>query len=71
MIANVCFTSIIEPSNVQEALQENQWIKAMQEELHQFERNQVWELTLHPNNVNVIGTKWIFKNKIDEKGNVT
>ncbi|KAA0047418.1 flocculation protein FLO11-like [Cucumis melo var. makuwa] len=41
MIAKVCFSSTIEPSNIREALQENQWIEAMQEELHQFERNQV------------------------------
>ena len=43
----------------------------MQDELAQFRRNEVWDLVPRPNGVNVIGTKWIFKNKSDEMGNVT
>ena len=42
----------------------------MQEELGQFERLQVWELVPRPNDANVIGTKWIFRNKTDEDGRV-
>jgi hypothetical protein len=42
----------------------------MQEELNNFERNQVWELVERPNN-NIIGTKWVFRNKQDEFGIVT
>ena len=42
----------------------------MHEELHQFVRNYVWELVPRPKEVNVIGTKWIFKNKSDEHGTV-
>ncbi|MDD0148727.1 reverse transcriptase domain-containing protein, partial [Shigella flexneri] len=42
----------------------------MQEELNQFTRNDVWYLVPRPRNCNVIGTKWIFRNKSDEKGNV-
>ena len=42
----------------------------MHEELHQFVRNDVWELVPRPKGVNVIGTKWIFKNKFDEHGTV-
>lgn len=42
----------------------------MQEELGQFKRSDVWDLTSRPPNVNVVGTKWIFKNKTDEDGNV-
>ena len=42
----------------------------MQEELNQFERNNVWELVPRPKEGNVIGTKWIFKNKSNEQGNV-
>ena len=37
----------------------------MHEELNQFVRNDVWELVPRPENVHVIGTKWIFKNKTD------
>ena len=44
------------------------WILAMQEELEQFERNKVWELVKRPDHSNVIGTKWVFRNKMDEHG---
>ncbi|CAM9000227.1 unnamed protein product [Rhodiola kirilowii] len=40
----------------------------MQEELHQFERNKVWRLVPMPEDKNVIGTKWVFRNKLDDKG---
>ncbi|CAM8987579.1 unnamed protein product [Rhodiola kirilowii] len=43
----------------------------MQEELGEFQRNDVWDLVPRPDNVNIIGTKWIFKNKSDEHGNIT
>ncbi|RDD63978.1 hypothetical protein DU478_22630, partial [Thalassococcus profundi] len=42
----------------------------MQEELNQFVRNDVWYLVPRPKDKNVIGTKWIFKNKSDEHGNI-
>ncbi|CAM8905578.1 unnamed protein product [Rhodiola kirilowii] len=43
----------------------------MQEELEEFARNDVWDLVQRPDDVNVIGTKWIFKNKFDAIGNIT
>ena len=55
---------------VDEALQDADWINSMHEELHQFVQNDVWELVPRPKGVNVIGTKWIFKNKSDEYGTV-
>ncbi|CAA0811305.1 cysteine-rich RLK (RECEPTOR-like protein kinase) 8, partial [Striga hermonthica] len=66
-----CYTSLIEPKNAKEALKDECWILAMQEELEQFTRNNVWELVPEPSSGNVIGTNWIFKNKTDEFGNVT
>ena len=42
----------------------------MHEELNQLVRNDVWELAPRPENVHVIGTKWIFKNKTDEDGEI-
>ena len=42
----------------------------MHEKLNQFVRNDVWELVLRPENVHFIGTKWIFKNKTDEDGEI-
>jgi hypothetical protein len=46
------------------------WIIAMQEELNNFTRNEVWSLVQRPKQ-NVIGTKWVFRNKQDEHGVVT
>ncbi|CAM8914044.1 unnamed protein product [Rhodiola kirilowii] len=43
----------------------------MHEELEEFARNDVWNLVPKPDGVNVIGTKWIFKNKSDATGNIT
>ena len=53
-----------------EALQDADWVNSMHEEFHQFVRNNVWELVPRPKGVNVIGTKWIFKNKSNEHGTV-
>ncbi|CAL9248294.1 unnamed protein product, partial [Arabidopsis halleri] len=47
------------------------WFKACHEELNQFCHHEVWDLVPKPANVNIVGTKWIFKNKTDEEGNVT
>ena len=48
----------MEPKNHLEALSDSNWINAMQDELNQFERNQVWTLTARPSDHPVIGTKW-------------
>ena len=69
-IAHCAFVSQIEPKNFKEANQEPNWISAMQEELMQFKRNQVWELVDRPIGRKIIGTKWVFRNKMDENGNV-
>ncbi|GJT40280.1 retrovirus-related pol polyprotein from transposon TNT 1-94 [Tanacetum coccineum] len=66
-----CFISTIEPKNVNEALTDDSWIVAMQEELNQFIANDIWELVPQPRNVTIIGTKWVFRNKLDENGIVT
>ena len=42
----------------------------MQEKLNQFERNKVWNLVPRPNDHFIIGTKWIFRNKMDEHSNI-
>ena len=73
-LSNFCghyaFVSITEPTKVDEAFLEPEWIQAMQEELHQFELNNVWELVKRPDprKHNIIGTKWIYRNKQDENG---
>ena len=64
------FISEIEPNSIDSALNDENWFMAMQEELNQFERNNVWSLAPRPKDYPVIGTKWIFKNKYDESGNI-
>ncbi len=63
--------SMIEPTTVDEALSDDGWILAMQEELNQFQRNDVWDLVPKPQHKNIIGTKWVFRNKLNEQGEVT
>ncbi|GKD59527.1 retrovirus-related pol polyprotein from transposon TNT 1-94, partial [Tanacetum coccineum] len=58
--------STAEPKNIKEAMADSAWIEAMQEELHQFDRLQVWELIDKPFGKNVIKLKWLWKNKTDE-----
>ncbi|GJS27708.1 retrovirus-related pol polyprotein from transposon TNT 1-94 [Tanacetum coccineum] len=58
--------SIVEPKNIKEAMADSAWIEAMQEELHQFDRLQVWELVDKPFGKNIIKLKWLWKNKKDE-----
>jgi hypothetical protein len=73
-LANFCehysFVSSIEPFTVEEALQDLDWVLAMKEELNNFKRNEVWSLVPRPKQ-NVVGTKWVFRNKQDEHGVVT
>jgi hypothetical protein len=55
--------SVIEPATIDGALSDDGWILAMQEELNQFQRNDVWDLERKPQNKNIIGTKWVFRKK--------
>nr|GEZ91878.1 hypothetical protein [Tanacetum cinerariifolium] len=62
----VLTVSTAEPKNIKEAMADSAWIEAMQEELHQFDRLQVWELVDKPLGKSVIRLKWLWKNKKDE-----
>ena len=64
------FVSPLEPRRVEEALDDLDWMIAMQEELNNFTWNEVWSFVERPKQ-NVIGTKWVFRNKQDEQGMVT
>ncbi|GJX29194.1 retrovirus-related pol polyprotein from transposon TNT 1-94 [Tanacetum coccineum] len=64
------FLSSDEPKNYKEALKEACWIEAMQEELNEFDRLEVWELVPRPDRVIIITLKLIFKVKLDELGGV-
>ncbi|GKA10489.1 retrovirus-related pol polyprotein from transposon TNT 1-94 [Tanacetum coccineum] len=60
------FLTSVEPNNYKEALLKSSWIEAMQEEIHEFERLQVWEFVQGPDYIMLINLKWIFKVKRDE-----
>ncbi|GJY10371.1 retrovirus-related pol polyprotein from transposon TNT 1-94 [Tanacetum coccineum] len=61
---------IVEPKNFKTAVNEDCWFEAMQEEIHEFDRLQVWELVPRPDCVMIIALKWIYKVKLDEYGDV-
>jgi hypothetical protein len=73
-VAHFCehysFVSSIEPYRIEDALRDPDWVVAMQKELNNFIRNEVCHLVPRPNQ-NVVGTKWVFRNKQDEHGVVT
>nr|GEX91243.1 retrotransposon protein, putative, unclassified [Tanacetum cinerariifolium] len=59
-----------QPKTYKEALNQSCWIEAIQEELHEFKRLDVWELVPRPDQVMVITLKWIYKVKLDELGGI-
>ncbi|GJZ36124.1 putative ribonuclease H-like domain-containing protein, partial [Tanacetum coccineum] len=61
-------TEHVEPKKVIQALTDPSWIEAMQDELLQFKLQKVWTLVNLPYGKRAIGTKWIYKNKKDERG---
>ncbi|KAJ9536231.1 hypothetical protein OSB04_un000597 [Centaurea solstitialis] len=71
---NVClyvnFISKNEPKEIDDALRDPAWVSAMQEELAEFIRNNVWLLVPRPRKRTIIGSKWIFRNKLDEIGTI-
>ncbi|KAJ9558089.1 hypothetical protein OSB04_012703 [Centaurea solstitialis] len=71
---NVClyvnFISENEPKELDDALRDPAWVSAMQEELAEFIRNNVWLLVPRPRKRTIIGSKWIFRNKLDEIGTI-
>ena len=64
----IAMLSQIEPKKFEEASKDKYWVKAMNEELDQIEKNNTWELVPRPIKKNIIGSKWVFKNKMNEQG---
>jgi hypothetical protein len=67
---NTHFVALFEPRDVGHALSDLSLVNVMHEELENFERNQVWTLVEAPRDVNVIGTKWVLKNKQRQDGEI-
>ncbi|KAL8107456.1 hypothetical protein AgCh_024022 [Apium graveolens] len=64
------FMGIDEPSSYREAVTEQVWKRAMQDEIDSIERNKTWELVELPTGHKTVGLKWVFKLKRDTEGNV-
>ena len=62
-----CYLLQVKPTKVEDALQDESWVEAMHDELLQFQRNDVWTLVTRSKREHIIGTKWIFYNKTDER----
>ncbi|GJS37752.1 retrovirus-related pol polyprotein from transposon TNT 1-94 [Tanacetum coccineum] len=60
----------IEPKNFKSAITEDCWFQALQDEIHEFDQLQVWELVPQPDCVIIIALMWIYKVKLDEYGDV-
>ena len=68
--AHSAFVASFDPKDIRHALSDSDWVNAMYEELENFKRNQVWELVEPPPNCHPIGTKWVWKNKRGEDGEI-
>ena len=64
----VNFVSKILPERIHAAILDADWIKAMQEELNEFKRHNVWTLVPKPKDRTIIGTRWVYRNKLDKDG---
>nr|GEW55996.1 Gag-Pol polyprotein [Tanacetum cinerariifolium] len=62
--------SKVKPNNFKSAITKDCWFQAMQDEIHEFDQLQVWELVPQPDYVMIIALKWIYKVKLDEYGDV-
>jgi hypothetical protein len=58
--------STIETNYFEKSSKDEFWNKATDEELNQIEKNNTWELVPRPKNKTLIGTKWVFRNKLNE-----
>ncbi|XP_073268730.1 uncharacterized protein [Populus alba] len=65
-----CFFADSDPLSFDEAITDEKWIEAMDEEIHAIEKNDTWKLTYLPENKKAIGVKWVYKTKKNAKGEV-
>ncbi|XP_076890159.1 uncharacterized protein LOC143541145 [Bidens hawaiensis] len=66
----VMFSSLEDPTTYEEAVKETIWVNAMEKEMESIMKNETWELVDAPAGVTPIGVKWLYKTKLNEKGEV-
>jgi hypothetical protein len=66
----VLYTAAGDPYTYEEALKCRKWREAMDNEISAIEKNGTWELIMLSKNTKKIGVKWIYKTKLNEKGEV-
>ena len=59
-----------QPSSIEEAIRDENWMQAMDEEMNSIEKNDTLDLVDLPNDKNLIGVKWVYKTKVNEKGEI-
>lgn len=59
-----------EPTNVDEVLKRPEWLTAMKDELEALDRNETWELVHRIPDMNVVGSRWVFKTKLKPNGSI-
>ncbi|XP_076929979.1 uncharacterized protein LOC143594598 [Bidens hawaiensis] len=62
--------TINDPSTFEEAVKEKKWVDAMENEIQSIMKNNTWELVEPPEGAKPIGVKWLYKTKLNEKGEV-
>ena len=70
-LKGTCLLAKFEPRNVKDSLDNEILIEEMNEEIEQIEKNKTWTLVPRPKDKNIIGTKWVFRNKLNEDGKVS
>ena len=70
-LKGTCLLAEFEPRSVKDALENESWIEAMNEEREQIEKKKTQTLVPRTKDKNVIRTKWVFKNKLNEDGKVS
>ena len=70
-LKGTCLLADFEPRSFKDALENENWIDTMNEEIEKIEKKKTWTLVPRPKDKNVIGTKWVFRNKLNEDGKVS
>jgi hypothetical protein len=59
-----------QPTSFKEAAKETHWVQAMNQEIDSIEKNKTWDLVDFPSHKKSIGVKWVYKTKLNEKGQI-